>query len=44
MQTASSRIWTRVAKSISYDDNCYATSASNWSEINCKEKKHTSVI
>ena len=28
MQTALSRIWTRVAVSISYDDNHYTTSAS----------------
>ena len=29
MQTASSRFWTRVAVSISYDSNHYTTRASN---------------
>ena len=29
MQSASSRIWTRVALSISYDDNNYTTGNSN---------------
>ena len=29
MQSVSSRIWTRVAVSISYDDNHYTTSTSN---------------
>ena len=28
MQSASSRIWTRVAGSISYDDNYYTTGSS----------------
>ena len=28
MQTVSSRIWTLVSNSISYDDNCYAEHAS----------------
>ena len=30
MQSVSSRIWTRVAVSISYDDNHYATGTSIW--------------
>ena len=30
MQTASSRIWTRVVDSISYDDNRYTKSLKNW--------------
>ena len=29
MQSVSSRIWTRVAVSISYDDNDYTTGTSN---------------
>ena len=29
MQSVSSRIWTRVAESISYDDNHYTTGTSN---------------
>ena len=29
MQSVLSRIWTRVAVSISYDDNCYTTGSSN---------------
>ena len=29
MQTASSRIWTQVAKFISYDDNHYTMSATS---------------
>ena len=28
MQSVSSRIWTRVVVSISYDDNCYTTGTS----------------
>ena len=32
MQSASSRIWTRVAVSISYDDNHYNTGTSNFSK------------
>ena len=34
MQSVSSRIWTRVAVSISYDDNDYTTGISD-SVINC---------
>ena len=30
MQSVSSRIWTRVAVSISYDDNDYTTGTSSW--------------
>ena len=30
MQSGSSRIWTRVAVSISYDDNHYTTGTSVW--------------
>ena len=37
MQTVSSRIWTRVAKSISYDDNHYTTSASTYT---CVREMH----
>ena len=33
MQSASSRIWTRVAVSISYDDNHYTTGISENPEI-----------
>ena len=33
MQSASSRIWTRVAVSISYDDNHYTTGTSTFDEI-----------
>ena len=32
MQSISSWIWTRVAVSISYDDNDYTTGTSNWVE------------
>ena len=30
MQSVSSRIWTRVAVSISYDDDDYTTDTSSW--------------
>ena len=33
MQSVSSRIWTRVAVSISYDDNYYTTGTSNFFRI-----------
>ena len=33
MQSASSRIWTRVAVSISYDDNHYTTGTSIWHNL-----------
>ena len=33
MQSVSSRIWTRVAVSISYDDNDYTTGTSLWSKV-----------
>ena len=33
MQSVSSRIWTRVAVSISYDDNHYTTGTSNYAFI-----------
>ena len=33
MQSVSSRIWTRVAVSIFYDDNRYTTGTSRWSMI-----------
>ena len=33
MQSVSSRIWTRVAVSISYDDNHYTSSTSNETHI-----------
>ena len=47
MQSVSSRIWTRVTVSISYDDNHYTTDASNtWSQYSnqivqesCKDLK-----
>ena len=32
MQSVSSRIWTRVAVSISYDDNLYTTSITNYNK------------
>ena len=32
MQTASSKIWTRIAVSISYDVNHYTTNAANMKE------------
>ena len=36
MQSVSSRIWTRVAVSISYDDNHYTTGTSKWDDnYNC---------
>ena len=41
MQSISSRIWTRVAVSISYDDNHYITGTYNFFfiiNINTKEK------
>ena len=38
MQSVSSRIWTRVAVSISYDDNHYTKSTSYIKEINNKSK------
>ena len=45
MQSVSSRIWTRVAVSISYDDNRYTTGTSysrlvthDWSVKNDKKK------
>ena len=30
MQTALFKIWTQVANSISYDDNCYAKHTTKW--------------
>ena len=33
MQSVSSRIWTRVAVSISYDDNHYTMGTSNYSYL-----------
>ena len=33
MQSVSSRIWTRVAVSISYDDNHYTTSTASLEEL-----------
>ena len=40
MQSVSSRIWTRVAVSISYDDNDYTTGAYNaWYAIKPKQTK-----
>ena len=33
MQTALSRIWTRIAESTSYDDSCYVTSTSNIEKV-----------
>ena len=33
MQSVSSRIWTRIAVFISYDDNDYTTGTSNWHNI-----------
>ena len=36
MQSVSSRIWTRVAVSISYDDNHYTTGTSLESYINAE--------
>ena len=35
MQSVSSRIWTRVAVSISYDDNHYTTGTSNIYYVGC---------
>ena len=34
MQSVSSGIWTRVAVSISYDDNHYTTDTSLWTAFN----------
>ena len=36
MQSVSSRIWTRVAVSISYDDNHYTTGTSNFIFNDCR--------
>ena len=38
MQSVSSRIWTRVAVSISYDDNNYTTGTS-WNEEHVPERR-----
>ena len=38
MQSVSSRIWTRVAVSISYDDNNYTTGMVHFSESDMKIK------
>ena len=42
MQSVSSRIWTRVAVSISYDDNHYTTGTSN--NLNNKTITKTNVV
>ena len=39
MQSASSRIWSRVAVFISYDDNHYTTGTSTWNHLTVGEKK-----
>ena len=39
MQSVSSRIWTRVAVSISYDDNDYTTGTSKRTSIDKKGNK-----
>ena len=39
MQSVSSRIWTRVAVSISYDDNHYTTGTSNDTKQSKKDYK-----
>ena len=38
IQSASSRIWTRVAVSISYNDNHYTTGTSAWRSIEVKQR------
>ena len=40
MQSVSSRVWTRVAVSISYDDNHYTTSTSIMKIIDTEFKSH----
>ena len=41
MQTALFRIWTQVAESASYDNNCYTMSASIFVKLfSCKYKKN----
>ena len=44
MQSASSRIWTRVAVSISYDDNHYTTDTSIYDNIALKKSRLTLIL
>ena len=44
MQSVSSRIWTRVAESISYDDNHYTTGTSNDCVIGHTRLSHSIVL
>ena len=39
MQTASHRVWTQVAMSISYNDNHYTTSTYKINQVNTKKKE-----
>ena len=44
MQTASSRFWTQVSMSISYDDNLYTTKPSNINEFSMVNKLVTDLV
>ena len=44
MQSVSSRIWTRVAVSISYDDNHYTTGTSTFDDTHYKMVPSINVI
>ena len=43
MQSVSSKIWTRVAVFISYDDNHYTTGTSSLHTINCTQFKLSNI-
>ena len=43
MQSASNRIWTRVAVSISYDDNYYTTGTSSCYDVSSVSKLQANI-